>query len=220
MKTILFIVLILASPFSHAVMLSFDCITDTSLTNCGVGEANLSVDVTDSDPVIMVGPNQALFTFNNNISVMGDDAVITQIYIDDLNSNDNDAVLDSIASLINGTGVNMSTAGVSPPELPGGNGILDVAEFKVGATNPAPTNGIGFGEDFAILFNIAMGFDFADIVDQLTNGGLLIGFHVQSFPVGDTGSESFVNNPVPLPAAFWLFGSALVFLGARIKRKA
>jgi len=220
MRILIFAILLLVSFSSHAVTLSFDCITDNSITNCGVGEANLSVTVSNSDPMIMVDPNQVLFTFNNNISDSGDDAVITQIYFDDLNGNDSDQVLDSIDSLIQDmTDVNMSTIFPGPSELPGGNGILDISEFSVGAIEPPPVNGIGFEEEFAILFNIAMGFTFQNILDQLANGGLLIGLHVQSFPLGDTGSESFVNNPVPLPAAFWLFGSSLIVIGAQFKRR-
>ena len=49
-------------------------------------------------------------------------------------------------------------------------------------------------------------------------GGLRIGIHLQG--IGENGgSESLVNGPVvPVPAAAWLFGSALIGL-AGLKRK-
>jgi len=40
---------------------------------------------------------------------------------------------------------------------------------------------------------------------------------VQGFDSG--GSESFVNNPVPVPAAVWLFGSGLIGLVGVARRK-
>ncbi len=43
--------------------------------------------------------------------------------------------------------------------------------------------------------------------------------HVINFESG--GSESFVNNPVPVPAAVWLLGSGLLGLvGVARRRKA
>jgi hypothetical protein len=54
----------------------------------------------------------------------------------------------------------------------------------------------------------------------LDSGALRLGLHVQSIGTKG-GSESFVNSPpnaVPLPAAGWLFGTALVgLMGLRRK---
>ena len=59
--------------------------------------------------------------------------------------------------------------------------------------------------------------DYADVIAELTDGRLRIGLHVQGF--GNGGSESFVNNPVPVPAAVWLFGSGLIGLVGVARRK-
>ncbi|MES2637070.1 MAG: VPLPA-CTERM sorting domain-containing protein [Pseudomonadota bacterium] len=60
----------------------------------------------------------------------------------------------------------------------------------------------------------------ADILALLDSGALRIGLHVQGFASG--GSDSYVNTPpnaVPLPAAGWLFGSALIGLMGLSRRK-
>lgn len=56
----------------------------------------------------------------------------------------------------------------------------------------------------------------ANIDDLLASGGLRVGLHVQGYATG--GSDSYVN-AVPLPAAGWLFGSALIGLMGLSRRK-
>ena len=58
---------------------------------------------------------------------------------------------------------------------------------------------------------------FNDVINELGDGRLRIGMHVINFDGG--GSESFVNNPVPVPAAIWLFGSGLLGLVGIARRK-
>lgn len=225
MKTIVFLILVLATSLSHAVTISFDCIEGTA-TNCALGETNLSATVSDSDPVITVNANQILFTFFNDTFTMGDDAVVTQIYFDDGST----SVLDDFANTAaaagkNGlfeTGTDFLTTNPppGPGDLPGGNApeVLFSSDFSVGAQSSVANNGLASDDSLAILFDLVMGVSFQDVIDQLANGDLRIGLHVQSFP-SDGESGSFVNTPVPLPAAFWLFGSALVFFGSRLKRR-
>lgn len=226
MKTIVFLILVLATSLSHAVTISFDCIEGT-VTNCAFGETNLSATVTDSDPMITVNANQVLFTFFNDTFTMGDDAVVTQIYFDDGST----SVLDDFANtgmMVAGknglfeTGTDFLTTNPppGPGDLPGGNdpGVLFSSDFSVGAQASVANNGLTSNDSLAILFDLVMGVSFQDVIDQLASGDLRIGLHVQSFP-SDGESGSFVNTPVPLPAAFWLFGSALVFFGSRLKRR-
>lgn len=184
--------LLALSSVTRADMYSFENITNNSATNATNGEAQLSVNVTAS------GSNTALFTFNN----AGPNAmVIAQIYFD------NGSALNSIHSIINGSGVSFS-AGGSPPNLPGGNDALPPfsSDFRATADNPAPTNGVGINETVGIKFNLAGGFDFQDLIDELNNETTRVGIHVQAFANG--GSESFIttvtNKPIPAPAAVWL----------------
>lgn len=76
--------------------------------------------------------------------------------------------------------------------------------------NGGAGNGINIGE-YIILSAILN--PNANIDSLLGNGGLRIGLHIQGFAGG--GSDSYVSGPpssVPVPAAGWLFGSALIGL--------
>jgi hypothetical protein len=65
-----------------------------------------------------------------------------------------------------------------------------------------------------IRFDLQIGKAYNDVLTALAltstnqDDWLRIGLQVQGFESG--GSEQYVNNPVPLPAAAWLFGSALL----------
>lgn len=198
---------------AQAVTLDFYCITNTSASNCAIGEAQLAVDVTS------YSGNQVLFTFTNTGSAQ---STISEIYFDD-------GTLLGISSLIdkdNGVGgdpnVDFSPGG-NPPNLPGGNNIFPAfqvtAGFLADADNPAPTWGVSPGQWLGIVFNLQSGGTYGDVLAELANGDLRIGMHVINFANG--GSESFVNNPfvVPLPAAVWLLGSGLLGLGAIGRRR-
>jgi len=194
-----------------AVILDFNCITGNSGGDCTIGESQLSVDV--SDP----GGNQVLFSFFNTGP---DQSTISEVYFDD-------GTLLGLASLIDkddgvGGDTNVDfTQGATPPDLPGGNSITPAfqvtAGFLADADNPAPKWGVSPGESLGIIFNLQLGGSFADILTELGNGDLRIGLHVINFTNG--GSESFVNNPVPVPAAVWLFGSGLLGLVGVARRK-
>jgi hypothetical protein len=89
--------------------------------------------------------------------------------------------------------------------------------FKADADNPSPAKGINPGEWLGIFFALQSGQTYADVINDLATGELRVGLHVQAFSGG--GSESFVNTPVPLPAAIWLFGGGLLGLMGLIRRR-
>ena len=59
---------------------------------------------------------------------------------------------------------------------------------------------------------------FADLISALNTGELRLGLHVRSIdfgvtgPTGSTGSSESYVSTVPLPAAVWMLGSALIGL--------
>ena len=130
-------------------------------------------------------------------------------------------------SFLSDTGV--AFTGSSGGNLPGGNTVTPLAftsDYVFDADNPRPTNGINAGE-----FARFVGTGTQSAVEAALNAGLLrVGLHVQAIdPLGGLGgSESFVNPnggggppaAVPVPAAVWLFGSALAgFMTLSNRRK-
>ena len=189
----------------QAVTLSFSCITGNVAGDCAIGEAQLSVDVTDA------GPGQVLFTFSNS----GPDASsIADVYFDD-------GTLLGLASIDNSDSGVAFSQGASPPNLPGANNasppFVTTAGFLADSNPPVQPNGVNPGEYLGITFDLQASGSFADVLAELANGDLRIGIHVQGYETG--GSESFVNNPVPVPAAVWLFGSGLLGLVGIARRK-
>ena len=184
---------------ANASLYNFFNITNNDAGDAAIGEAQLSVDVTDP------GGNQALFTFLNS----GPEASsIADVYFDD-----NSGQLFSIASIDNSfSGVSFSE-GASPGNLPGGNTIGFSADFSADSDPPAQPNGVNPGEELGVLFNLAGGSSFADVIGGMNSGDLLAGIHVQGFASG--GSESFVT---PIPPTVLLLGSSLIGL-AGIRRK-
>ena len=191
---------------------NFYSITNTIAENVAIGEAQLSVDVTNED----VGSNQVLFTFWNS----GPDACsIAEVYFDD-------GSLLSLSELYDkdnhgDPGVDFEE-GANPSNLPNWDNavppFIATAAFSSQANHPAPKKGVNPGESLGILFNLQGGQDYDDVLAELANGDLRIGIHVTAFVLGE--GESFINNPTPtpIPATVWMFGAGLVgLLGIRRK---
>lgn len=178
-------------------------LNDTSGGAVADGEANLSVEVID------LNSSQVQFRFTNNSS-----SSLTDVYFDD-------GSLLGIASITSGAGVAFSQGG-SPPNLPGGNTVSPAFQTTAGFladSDPAVSpNGVTQDEWLAITFNLISGKTYTDTIAALNGASdLRIGVHVQSYPGGY--SESFINNPVPVPEAstyaMMLAGLGLVgFMGA------
>lgn len=172
------------------------------------GESNLMVEVIDLG-------TQVQFKFINNST-----SSLTDVYFDD-------GSLLGIASITDsGSGVAFSEGG-SPSNLPGGNtaspSFVTTAGFLADSDPAVSPNGVSSGEWVAITFDLINGKTYADTLAALAlpNGGgtgdLRIGVHVQSYTGGY--SESFINNPAPVPEAetyaMMLAGLGLVGWAAR-----
>lgn len=190
---------------AQAVEFGFNCITNNSTTDCGIAEAQLTVDVTDA------GGGQVSFRFENAGPLASS---ITDVYFDD-------GSLLGIATITDGPGVDFEQ-GASPGNLPGGGSasppFVTTAGFSADSEPPTQPNGVNPGEFLVVTFNLQGSQDFNDVLDELDSGALRIGIHVQGFAGG--GSESLVNNGtnVPEPSATMLLGLSLVgvaLLGSR-----
>jgi len=193
--------LVLAPAPAEALTLGFGCITGNLPSDCVIGEAQLSVEVTDQ------GSGIVRFHFRN----AGPEAsVISEIYFDD-------GSLLEIAAIVDGPGTDFRQD-ANPPNLPGGGDVsppFQVTEGFLAESLPAPSmNGAGPSEWVAIDFSLQGGQTFADVLDDLDSGALRIGIHVIAFDSG--GSESFVN-VVPEPAVALLGLSGLTGLLARAR---
>jgi len=193
-----FVALWLASAPAAAVTLGFDCLTNNLAGDCAIGEAQLTVDVTDQ------GGGVVQFHFKNS----GPEAsAISEVYFDD-------GSLLALSSVIDGPGVDFEPD-ANPPNLPGGENAVppfQVTEGFLAQSVPSPVmNGVGPSEWVKIQFTLQGGQTYADVLDELTTGQLRIGIHVIGFQSG--GSESFINPPIPEPGTALLLSGGLAALG-------
>jgi hypothetical protein len=202
------VALLLGAQPSAAASLSFGCVSNNLAGNCAIGAAQLSVSVTDA------GGGQVLFSFSNSGAAPSS---ITDVYFDD-------GSLLAIALVINdlvAPGIVDFSQDAAPPNLPSGNNaspaFVTTAGFSADSNPPTQSNGVNPGETLGIRFTLQGSQTFNDVLAELTDGRLRIGIHVQSFDA--QGSESFVNHPLPEPAALGLSGLSLCALAAaRLRR--
>jgi len=156
----------------------------------------------------------ALFTFRNDLGVASS---VTDIYFDDHRS----GLFRSIAySADSGVGVSFDSQ-AAPANLPGGKAAGFSASFSGDSNNRSvergvvtagvPANGLNRdGEWVSFLGFWAGAANFEGLLAAIDRGDFRVGLHVQAIGLSGT-SDSYVNQPsaVPLPAAAWLFASAL-----------
>ena len=189
----------LAAPAAAGVIYSFQGVTNSNWVDVDTGRAQLSVDVSDA------GGGNVAFKFMNS----GPNASsITAVYFD---TDD----LFAGMSIVNGSGVRFSL-GASPRNLPGGQNIGFDAILSADSDSPTQPSGVNPGESLTVLFDLANGKTYQDIIDALHGGiDLRTGLKVQAFTGG--GSESFVNNPEP--ASVLLIGLGLIALALTRRRR-
>ena len=210
---------LLGSAQSQAETYGFRAITNNSVADAAIGEAQLFVDVTDG------GNGRVSFLFMN----LGPAASsIADIYFDD------GALLGSDMQLFPLTsGVDFSQF-ADPKKLPSGNTVNfnTSAGLSADSNPPAQPNGVNPGEKLEITFGLKEDVLFSDILEAMAlslanpgvdmTDGLRIGIHVQGFADGQ--SESFVNSDppdwappvVPLPSAAW--GGMVLMAGIGVWR--
>ena len=200
-KNALKVTLIAQSLFLSTTVLA------TTYNFIGVNANEVNVSNQLSLDVNQIG-NSVDFKFINASG--GVNVFVGAIYFDFLNAN-LFTDLDQTNSLgtVSFTGITPSTQ-----NFPEGNGI-NFSTNAEGDRNGGARNGINIGENLVLTALLSPG---ADVNALLQSGGLRVGLHVQGYQSG--GSDSYVNGPseVPLPAAAWLFGSALIGF-AGFKRK-
>ena len=202
MKKLAVLGLLLGASFgASAQNYSFDCITNNSAASCGVGEAQLSLEVTQSG-------STALFKFENSGPAASS---ITDIYLD-WTAAFGGLPITMGAITDSGAGVDFSW-GASPPQLPGAPSL--VAGVNADSNPPAQPNGVNPGE----WVTLAVGFSgsFQDLLGDINSGDLRIGIHVQGFANGQ--SEAFTTQvPEPETYAMLLAGLGLMGFVARRRR--
>ena len=212
-------VLLLATALpTQAASLSFFCLTNNNAADCATGEAQLSAEVTSYGIGTGAGGvDQVLFSFYNT---GGDASSITGVYFDDGSLLGVSSLIDADDGVGGDPGVDFSL-GAEPMDLPGGNTATPPFQTTIGfladSDPPVEPNGVNPGEWLGIVFDLQGSQSFGDLVADLTDGSLRVGLQVQGFYYG--GSESFINNPVPVPAAIWLFGSGLLGLIGVMRRR-
>ena len=200
---------------SHATTLSFQNITN-----------NTGTDLSDQISVVSTSVTGGVeFKFTNDVGIASS---ITDIYFDIA---DNSTLFSGFEILLAKTssGVSYDLA-PHPSDLPGGNTVGFTSDFGGDSTSPQTSaNGVNAsGEYITFLLTLGAGFDYDDYLAELMDGTFRIGMHIQAIAGincsesrdPECGSDSYVNvSAVPVPAAAWLFGTALFGFFAASRRK-
>ncbi len=210
--------LVFVNVHASTVDISFSRITSNNAENIAAQLSAQALDQSSADSVWgqTIASDEVLFTFNNNVGITSN---VHEIYFDDGTFLSQTSLINSLGGFTNYTG-----GTPTPGNLPGANNINPAfdATASFGAdTSGNPSNGLNASEDYlGIVIKLLPNLGFSDVQNALSNGDLRLGLHIGS--IGSAGgSDSFVSNPVnpvPLPAAVWLLGTALLGL-VGFKRK-
>lgn len=210
--------MLLGSSYASAASITYGFykLTNTNVENLS---SQLSITVWDA-----IGANaqfgtsllssQILFTVQNSVGVASN---IAEVYFDDGLLGPS-VVLNSLGGF-----TNFSGGGANPANLPAGNtatpAFVATQLFSADVNPGPPPNGVNASNDIlGIRLGLGSFADFNAVTAAVANGSLRFGLHVRSIGVAG-GSDSYINTTVvPVPAAAWLFGSALLGL-AGLKRK-
>ncbi len=200
---------------ARADLYGFYNISGNNVFDAAIGEAQLSVEVTDA------GSGQVLFTFYNS----GPEASsITDVYFDDGSLLGIAGLIDADEGIGGDPGVNFSQI-ANPGNLPAANlaspPFVTTAGFSADSDPAVQPWGVNPGETLGILFTLQGTQTLDNVLDELSSGALRIGLHVQGFASG--GSESFVNTDftitvVPLPGAVLLGMLGLGVAGIKLRK--
>ena len=105
---------------------------------------------------------------------------------------------------------------VSPGELPSSTFSSEYAADSVGN----PVSGVDHADDVLIFLAVLGDWSYGEMIDALSTGAFRIGFHIQGIDGINDESDSYASvSTVPVPAAAWLFGTALFGFFAASRRK-
>jgi len=197
------VLLLGASINASAQNYSFNCITDNSAASCSVGEAQLSLSVTQSG-------SDAVFTFSNTGPAASS---ITDVYLD-WTAGFGGLPITQGAITDSGAGVDFSW-GASPPQLPGAPSLL--AGVNADSNSPmTQQRGVNPGEWLSLTVGFAG--SFADLLADINSQDLRVGIHVQGFANGQ--SESYTTTTaVPEPETYAMLIAGLGLLGFEARRR-
>ena len=202
---------VLAAVPAGAATYPFVNITGNDSDDAAIGEAQLSMEVTQVD-------SKAAFLFTNQGT---DYCSLTDVYFAD------GAFFETETQLVRIEGSSSGVtffSGASPPKLPGAPTDFKTTQlFTANATKPAtgvePFNPDSpydqYNEWLKITFFIKEGKVFDDVIAALGTGEVSVGVRLTAFASG--GSESFIH--APIPASVLLLGSGLIGLVGFRKKK-
>jgi 3',5'-cyclic AMP phosphodiesterase CpdA len=200
-----FVCLMTASAAS-ATSFSFHCISGDGGGDCTIPADTLWVDVQDE------GSGEFSITLHNESEIR---SPLTSLFVED-----SEGLIAGLVEIDGSSGVSFEHGG-KPPGLPSGTNEDFQEDWIFSALKPKPHNGVGPGEELVIVFTLADGFSYEDVIAAMSDGTLRLGVHAPPFGAG--GNHSLVTGgggliPVPEPSALALLTVACAAWAVRRRR--